>query len=185
MNKLSHKLIQKVKSHVAKGGIIAYPTESCYGFGCNPFNYKAIDKVIKLKGRSKSKGLIVIAGNKRELDNLILPLSQDDYKEIANYWPGPFSLVLPVKPKVPANLTGRHKKVAVRVTKHKLVAKLCNSLKMPLVSTSANSSGFRAIKNYRECLRKFGSQVMVLPGLTNFAKRPSTIIDWETKKHLR
>jgi L-threonylcarbamoyladenylate synthase len=56
---------------------------------------------------------------------------------------------------------------------------------MPLVSTSANCSKIRPAKTYRECLRMFGDEVLVLPGLTSFAKRPSTVIDLETKRILR
>ena len=87
--------------------------------------------------------------------------------------------------KVPQNLIGKHKKIAVRVTRHKMVGQLCNYLNMPLVSTSANKSGRRSISNYRDCKRIFGQSVLVLPGITNFAKRPSTIIDWQTKQVLR
>jgi len=185
MYRYSSELLLKVKNHIKNGGIIAYPTESCYGFGCDPFNYTAINKIINLKGRSKTKGLIVIAGSQKHLSGLIMPLSEKDKNEIKNYWPGPFSLILPVTKKVPQNLIGKHRKIAVRVTRHQLVQQLCNSLNMPLVSTSANKSGCRSIKTYRECIRQFGKDVMVLPGNTNFAKKPSTIIDWETKRQLR
>ncbi|MEN9946001.1 MAG: hypothetical protein RLZZ293_387 [Pseudomonadota bacterium] len=179
-------LLKQIAQHLANGGVIAYPTESCYGFGCDPFNYKAINQVIYIKGRSKTKGLIVIAGEQKQLKRLIKPLNHQDQQLInQNYWPGFFSIILPVSKQVPTNLTGKHRKVAVRVTKHKLVRQICNQLNSPLVSTSANKSGYYAIKNYRDCLRQFGQQVMVLPGKIGFAKRPSTIIDWQTKQILR
>lgn len=182
----SKELLNKVKRHLKRGGVIAYPTESCYGFGCDPFNYKAIDKLIKIKQRTKDKGLIVIAGSIKQLQPLIKPLSNSDIDKIGRrYWPGPYSLILPVKPNMPSNLTGCHSKLAVRVSKHKLVQQLCSSLKQAIVSTSANKSGCPAIKSYRECQRQFGNQVMILPGLIGFAKKPSTIIDWETQKVLR
>lgn len=186
MNKYySTELLAKVSQHLANGGVIAYPTESCYGLGCNPFNRQAIDKIFKLKRRSKKKGLIVIAGNITQLKNLIMPLTIADKQELSKYWPGAFSLILPVTDKVPHNLIGHNYKIAVRVTQHNLVKQLCNSLNLPLVSTSANRSGHKSIRNYRECVRQFGNQVMVLPGLTNFAKKPSTIIDWATRQILR
>lgn len=181
----SNRLLEQVKQHLKQGGIIAYPTESCYGLGCDPFNYKAISKLIRLKGRANNKGLIVIASNLSQLHNLIKPLSLDDLNKLKTYWPGFYSIILPVKANVPSNLTGKHRKIAVRITKHELVRQLCDSINMSLVSTSANYSGQCSIKTYKKCLSQFGSQVMVLPGNTSFAKCPSTIIDWETKKVLR
>ncbi len=185
MYRYPSQLLKRVKRHIASGGIIAYPTESCFGLGCDPFNYKAVAKVIKLKGRSKAKGLIAIAGKEKQLGKLILPLNKEAKQELSQYWPGPFSIILPVTSKVPQNLIGKHEKIAVRVTRHKMVGQLCNYLNMPLVSTSANKSGCRSIRNYRDCKRIFGQSVFVLPGITNFAKRPSTIIDWQTKQVLR
>jgi len=181
----SNRLLIKVRKHIKAGGVIAYPTESCYGFGCDPFNRKAIDKIIKVKGRSKTKGLIVIAGDLKQLEKLILPLTRNDLQEVSQYWPGPYSLILPVTRKVPRNLIGVHPRIAVRVSKHYLVRQLCDRLNLPLVSTSANKSGFKSIRTYRECKRQFGKKVMVLPGLTSFAKKPSTIIDWKSRKRLR
>lgn len=183
----STNLLAKVRAHIKNGGLIAYPTESCYGIGCDPFNRIAIDRVIQIKGRKRSKGLIVIAGSQKQLKDLLSKeaLSDSINDKFDDYWPGPYSLILPVSNKVPNNLTGKHAKIAVRVTRHKLVQQLSQHLNLPLVSTSANRSGFKSIRTYRECKRQFGKKLMVLPGITNFSKKPSTIIDWETKKVLR
>ena len=178
-------LLRKVKKHLQQGGVIAYPTESCYGLGCDPFNYQAINRVIRLKGRSKNKGLIVIAAKFAQLKHLIQPLTDKEIIALKEFWPGFYSIILPVRQELPANLTGIHHKLAVRLSKHQGVTQLCNFLAMPLVSTSANKSGCRSIRDYRECKRQFGRQVMVLPGVTGFAKKPSTIIDWHTRQKLR
>lgn len=178
-------LLKRVRHHLRQGGIIAYPTESCYGFGCDPFNYRAITKIINLKGRSKTKGLIVIAGTLSQLHKLLRPLPATDYPKLNEYWPGFYSLLLPVTNKAPRNLIGQHTKIAVRVSQHPLVRQLCQTLHLPLVSTSANKSGCRTLKTQRECIQRFGQQVLVLPGLTSFAKKPSTIIDWPSRQILR
>jgi L-threonylcarbamoyladenylate synthase len=186
MRAYSSQQLRQVKHHLNKGGVVAYPTESCYGFGCDPYNYRAINKVIRLKERAQTKGLIVIAGRIAQIKPLIQPLSTADKQTIlAKYWPGFYSLLMPITHKVLPNLRGQHSKLAVRVSRHTLVQQLCNFLNIPLVSTSANKSGHISIKSYRECQRLFGKQVMVLPGLTNFAKKPSKIMDWQTKQILR
>ncbi len=179
-------LLKKIKTHIVNGGVIAYPTESCYGLGCNPFDYKAVDKIIKIKERDPSKGMIVIASKQKQLEKLIQPIKLIDQLEIDKYWPGFITLVLPANLKnVPSNLLGKNKELAVRVSKHKYVIELCNYLNMPLVSTSANKSGHKPIKTYADCQKQFNHSVMVLPGLIGYAQNPSTIIDWQTRQILR
>lgn len=183
MNYIGYQQVKKIQQHLKNGGVIAYATESCYGFGCDPFNYNAINKLLKIKQRPKTKGMIVISGNKKILTRIVA--CDLNNPEFDRYWPGSYSIILPTKDVVPKNLVGKHTKIAVRLTKHKQIIQLSQYLHIPLVSTSANKSGMKAIKNYRECVNKFGKQVMVIKGITNFAKRPSTIIDWETKNILR
>lgn len=178
-------LLNKVKAHIKAGGLIAYPTESCFGIGCNPFNRKAINRIIKIKKRDKNKGMIVVAGKIGHLDRLIKPLSNNDFEYLNCFWPGHYSFILPTKRNVPVNLTGKHNKIAVRVSSHKLIQQLCSYLAIPLVSTSANKSGFRSIKNNKECLKQFGKSILILPGNIGFAKNPSTIIDLVTKQVIR
>ena len=178
-------LLKRVAQHIKSGGVIAYPTESCFGLGCSAQNYKAIKQILKLKQRSKTKGLIVIAGKFAQLEGLVEPFNNQQLHYINQYWPGPYSFIVKVKPRLPRNLTGKHDKLAVRVTAHQQVKQLCGFLDMALVSTSANKSGLQAIKGYRECIRQFGKQVMVLPGTTLGAKKPSTIIDLKTRRILR
>lgn len=183
MRGYSVNLLRHVRNHLKNGGIIAYPTEHCYGIGCDPYNYKAIDKIIRLKQRDKNKGLIVIAGNIKQLQNLVVTPTSS---ELADYWPGGYTLLLPTNnDQLPKNLAGRHPKLAVRVTKHMGVIQLCGFLESALVSTSANYSGFNPAKNLSACVRQFGSKLMILPGMTNNAKRPSIIMDWSSKKILR
>ena len=57
----------RIRKHLQRGGVIAYPTESCYGLGCDPMNPHAVRRVLKLKKRSTSKGLILIAADIRQL----------------------------------------------------------------------------------------------------------------------
>lgn len=183
MKYIKYNQLIKIKQHLKLGGVVAYATESCFGFGCDPFNYKAIVKILKIKQRSKTKGMIMIAGNRKQVRDII---DVDIYSsQFDKYWPGQNSIVLPYKKKLPSNLTGAHKSIAVRITSHKQVIQLTRFLQKPLVSTSANVSGMKSIRSYRECVKQFGKMVLVIDGLTNFAKKPSTIIDLKTNKIIR
>ncbi|MEN9391475.1 MAG: hypothetical protein RL017_773 [Pseudomonadota bacterium] len=184
MRGYSQLQLKKIRQHIKNGGLIAYPTEHCYGLGCDPFNRKALRALIKLKGRNPKKGFIVIASNVQQLkDIVVMPTNTNEFNAV---WPGPVTLLLEAQQqKTPVILRGKHSTIAVRVTKHKLVIQLCNFINSPLVSTSANFSGLKPSKTYKNCLQQLGRRVMVLPGLTNFAPKPSTIIDWHSKKRLR
>ena len=185
MFKYKYGLLQTINKHIKRGGIIAYPTESCYGFGCDPFNYKALKKILHLKGRTRIKGMICIAGNIAQINKLVTKLTAEELQQIKKYWPGFYSLILPSNAHVLKLLVGHHEKIAIRVSAHNEVKQLCDYLGIALVSTSANKSGHKSIKSYRECVRQFGSNVMVLPGMIGFAKHPSTIIDFKTMQKIR
>jgi L-threonylcarbamoyladenylate synthase len=181
-----HGLLKKAQAHLKKGGVIAYATESCFGLGCDPHNYKAINKILKLKVRSKTKGLIVVASKIEHTKQLIKPLNNNTKNKIINYWPGPYSLILDAKNNINRNLIGNHKGIAIRVSKSNSVQQLCDFIDMPIVSTSANKAKHLSIKTTRLCNKKFANLgVLVLPGLIDGAKSPSTIINLKTNQILR
>jgi len=167
---------------IRQGGIVAYPTESCYGLGCHPGNRKAIQKLMRLKKRPQHKGLILIAANFEQLRPYVAHITED----ILDTWPGPNTWLLPHTSRVPVSILGRHPRVAVRVTSHTIAAALCRAAGTALISTSANRSGKRSIKNYREALRQFHQSVdFILPGRIGKYKKPSTIIDAITRDVIR
>lgn len=169
-----------IRAHLARGGVIAYPTESCYGLGCDPRNYRAVRKLLRIKGRPAAKGLILIASEFSQLAPYLAPLSGPALASLADVWPGPTTLLLPAARRTPRWLTGGHDTLAVRVTGHREAARLCHALDMALVSTSANRSGRRPLKTAAACRRAFGRRVLVVPGRVGKRKRPSRIIDWRT-----
>ena len=125
------------------GGVIAYPTEAVWGLGCDPFNEAAVTRLLAIKQRDVAKGLILIAGDRAQLANLLdwdrLPRDRADIVDAS--WPGPNTWIVPATARVPRRITGDHTGVAVRISAHPLVAALCENFGGPLVSTSANLSG--------------------------------------------
>jgi L-threonylcarbamoyladenylate synthase len=166
-----------LRAYLARGGVIAYPTESCYGLGCDPRNARAVARILRLKGRPRSKGLILIASGFAQLAPYLAPVGPELSSRFGEWWPGPYTLLLPAAADCPHWLTGRHAKLAVRVTAHGEAARLCRALDMALVSTSANLAGKVMLKTARDCRRAFGRQVLVLDGRIGKRRRPSTIID--------
>ncbi|EGZ51235.1 L-threonylcarbamoyladenylate synthase [Neisseria wadsworthii] len=177
---------RRLSSHLKRGGLVAYPTESCYGLGCLPQNVRALQKLVRLKKRPQHKGMIVIGDGLPRLLPLLKGLSEKEQHSIAAAWPAPLTYLLPVSSKAPVMLRGKGRsKLAVRVPAHQGARALCRALRTPLVSTSCNKAGKRPCKTEREVRRQFGRQVAIIGGRCGGAKTPSRIVDWESGKRLR
>jgi L-threonylcarbamoyladenylate synthase len=169
--------IRRIRAFLKRGGVIAYPTESCFGLGCDPRNARGVARILRLKGRPRVKGLILVGSDCRQFLAYLAPIPDEISRRFSDWWPGPNTLLLQKGRRAPRWLTGRHEKMAVRVTAHPETARLCHWLGMPLVSTSANRAGRRSIKTAKECRRQFGAKVLVLDGHIGRRSRPSTILD--------
>lgn len=172
-----------LKAHLRAGGIIAYATESCYGLGCDARNRRAVDRLCRLKGRPRSKGLILIADRFERLEPYLLPVPQAEQERLFAPWPGPHTWLLPARRR--RWLTGRHATLAVRVTAHPGAAALCRQLGMALVSTSANKSGGVPAKSARQVGAVFGHNIRVVAGRIGGRKRPSVVVDFASGKIYR
>ena len=183
---LPHHTPSALRRHIRRGGLIAYPTESCYGLGCLPTHTKALKKLIRLKRRPQHKGMIVIGDKLDRLLPLLQPLGETDRRLLESQWPARKTFLLPAADRIPALLRGRsRRKLAVRVPDHPGARNLCRLLGQPLVSTSCNKAGKRPCRNQREARRQFGRHVLIIGGRCGGAKKPSLIIDWENGRQLR
>ena len=165
-----------------RGGIVAYATESVYGLGCDPGNRDAVMRLLRIKHRTPAKGLILIAADIEQL----MPWVEEIPARVRATWPGAHTWLVKPRPGVPYWITGRHTRIAVRVTAVASVRALCLAAGMALVSTSANRSGQVPARSYREVLRRFGSEVdFVLPGRVDGHRQPTSITDADSGKIIR
>ncbi|MDP2787836.1 MAG: L-threonylcarbamoyladenylate synthase [Pseudomonadota bacterium] len=177
--------IRRLRVFLKRGGVIAYPTESCYGLGCDPANRRAVQRILRLKRRPQSKGLILIGADIRQFKRYLATIPDDIAARLNEWWPGPNTLLLPASRHCPRWLTGGHDTLAVRISAHPVCSHLCSALDMALVSTSANRAGMRPIKDAKTCGKVFGKQVLTLRGQIGQRKRPSRIIDPRSGKTFR
>ncbi len=177
--------LQRLRIHFRHGGLIAYPTESCFGLGCDPRNPRAVRRLLRLKARPQAKGLILIAAAARQLHGYIAPLGEAQRRQVEATWPGPNTWLIPAGPKAGRWLRGKHPALAVRVTAHPGAAALCRVLGSALVSTSANLAGHRPLKTAAACRKAFGEQVLVVPGRIGGSRKPSTIRDLASGRVIR
>jgi L-threonylcarbamoyladenylate synthase len=170
--------IRRLKAHLKRGGLIAYPTESCYGLGCDPDNRKAVQRILKLKQRPQRKGLILIASHFQQVARYLQAITPEEQIKLQCDGEQAVTYLMPVKPSCSRWLRGEHDTLAVRLIAHSFAKQLCRSAGSALVSTSANRSGQRPAKTFAQCQRLFGKEVWVLPGRVGKRKQPSTIQAW-------
>ncbi len=138
-------------SVLKQGGVIAYPTETVYGFGCDPRNAKALARIFRIKGREKGKPVLLVASSLAQAKRVAQ--IRGVARSLANeFWPGPLTLVLPSHEK----MMGR-KDVAIRVSSDSFVQELARRFQFPIVSTSANRSGEPAARSAKTIIQTFGS----------------------------
>ncbi len=133
-------------AHIIKnGGIIAYPTDTIYGLGCDPYNIDAVEQLNIIKRRPSNKQFILLAGHVNQVKDLLLIDQNDQIKITKNT--EPTSWVVNASPTAPEWLTDDNNALTIRISKNDTVRKLCEALGHAIISTSANLSGKRPAEN--------------------------------------
>ena len=149
-------------------------------------NENAVKRILEIKKRSWSQGLIVIAADIRQLAGLVNISRSDILHEPLLSWPGPHTWLLPALPRAPKWICGEHQAVAVRITAHPIALRLCRQFRSALVSTSANRSGRPALRSFRQVSNEFTGQLdFILAGSVGKLTEPSSIRDAESGRWLR
>ncbi len=169
------------------GGVIAYPTEAVWGLGCDPNNAAAIERLLLLKRRPREKGLILVAANQEQIAPLLAPLSTSQRAQLDATWPGPITWLIPDTNQLFSSwVRGDHASVAIRVSAHPVVQRLCLAYGGPVVSTSANTAGEPEIRDRSELEAVFGDTIDgVVSGSLGNAAGVSEIRDLLTGAVLR
>jgi L-threonylcarbamoyladenylate synthase len=171
-------------------GVIAYPTESVFGLGCDPDCEAAIQKILLLKQRPAHKGLILIAASIEQLEKYadFSLLTDTQLTEIKKTWPGPTTWIVPCQKNLSKLISGDFDSVAVRVTAHPIVRQICLAFAKPIISTSANLSGLEAALNSQQINNMFKNNpllTLVIDAPVSGLSTPTQIFDASTGKRLR
>lgn len=182
---ISEWQLRRATETLFAGGLLAYPTETVYGLGCDPDDDIAIIELLMLKQRPVSKGLILVAADFNQLQDYIQPLSPEQLKLCEQHWPGPVTLVLPASEEVSPLLTGGRETIAVRVSAHPIVQSICEAFGGPVVSTSANVTRLRPARNVHQVRWQLPEVDYVMAGHCDPDASPSRIIDATSGEVLR
>src|SRR5437660_143610 len=160
---------------VHEGGLIAYPTDTVYGLGCNPFDADAVDRLVKAKERVKGS-LPVLVSSLAEAERI------GEINEVAaalasKFWPGPLTLVVRMRSNLPATVTGGSQLVGLRIPNHETARTLIQESGGAIIGTSANISGHRSLTTAQDVLRELKGRIdLVLDGGPTPLARESTVL---------
>ena len=167
--------INKIVNAYENGQIIAYPTDTVYGIGCNPFNKDSVSKIYDIKNREGEKRFPILGFSKKELEKIV------EFNTIAEkisekFWPGQITMLLPIRKEITQRISNNGK-LAVRVPNNECVLSILEKCKL-IVGTSANISGEKSILDSNECKTKLPEIDILVNGGKITSLGESTIIDF-------
>jgi tRNA threonylcarbamoyl adenosine modification protein (Sua5/YciO/YrdC/YwlC family) len=130
------RLIRKVVEVLKNDGIIAYPTDTYYGIGCDIMNKKAIEKIYLLKQRDKKRPFSFICSGLKNISDYA-KVSNYSYKTMKRLLPGPYTFILEGSKLVPKIMLTNRKTAGIRVPNNKICLALVEELGNPIITTSA------------------------------------------------
>src|SRR5688500_924322 len=169
-------------AYLQSGGVLAYPTETVYGFG-GAGDHDSVERLVKLKRRPPAKPFLLLIAGSEMLGRLGLHLTSSAARIAARHWPGPVTLVLPGgENRVPSRLRGPEGGVAVRWTPHAGLTRLIRAYGEPITSTSANRPGVPPATSASEIVEQWGAALSrgllrTLDAGRLTEPRPSTVVD--------
>ncbi len=171
-----------VIQHLTNRGVLAYPTETVYGFG-TAVDHESVETLVRMKSRPPGKPFLMLIGDPSQIARLDLHLPTYAAHLSARFWPGPLTLVLRGgEGRVPARLRGPEGGVAVRWTPHLGLRRLLSAYGEPITSTSANRPGVppamvasEIVEQWTEAIHR--GQLHVLDGGRLSPSQSSTVVD--------
>ena len=151
----SVEAIERAAQVLRQGGVLAYPTETVYGLGVDPFREEALERLFHLKGRPREMPVSVLVRDEGMMREVAREIPPRALALIKAFLPGPLTLVLPAQPGLPARLTAGTGKIGVRISHHPLVENLFRLYSFPVTTTSANPSGRAAARTGAEVAAYF------------------------------
>ncbi|NNC22931.1 L-threonylcarbamoyladenylate synthase [Salinisphaera sp. USBA-960] len=160
------------------GGVVSHATEGVWGLACDPTNETAIKRILTLKQRAPTRGLIIVAAEPEAVAARVAANAADAWSRATATWPGHTTWLLPAANHNGFYLTGGGDRIALRITAHPLCRALARASGGAIVSTSANPAGRPAPVSSWRVRRYFGQRLdYILGGHCSHPGQPSTIRD--------
>jgi len=174
----SQQTYTRAAETIARGGIIAFRTDTFYGLGANPLNRSAVQRIRQLKGREATKPILVVVSDIDQIERFISVRSRAFEALAERFWPGALTLIGQASPQVPDEVTADTGTIGVRLPDDDKVRALARACGGALTATSANPSGAEPARTAEEVASYFAAAVdLIVDGGQARIDRPSTVVD--------
>jgi tRNA threonylcarbamoyl adenosine modification protein (Sua5/YciO/YrdC/YwlC family) len=167
--------IKRAAELLEGGAVIAYPTDTVYGLGCDLMQKQAIERLYQIKGMQRDKTLAFICPDLSDIARYAI-VENATYRVLRRFLPGPYCFILQATREVPKMVQTRQKTVGIRVPDHPVTLALVRELGRPLISTTASRPGEEPMIDPWEINQEFPALDLVLDGGVG-GTVPTTIVD--------
>jgi tRNA threonylcarbamoyl adenosine modification protein (Sua5/YciO/YrdC/YwlC family) len=171
------KKVKIVIETLEQGGVIAYPTDTVYGLGCDIFNKKAVEKIYQIKKRTKKTPLSIMCSDFKQA-SLYAKIPDYVFKLMKKNLPGPFTMILTAKNKTPRNFLSKNKTVGIRIPDNNFCLKTTELFNRPIITTSLNLSGEKILVSPTELSKELTNKIDLIIDGGPLTGDSSTIIDF-------
>lgn len=172
------RLINKIAAILREGGLIAYPTDTFYGIGCDIMNKHAIEKIYSLKQRNKSQPFSFICADLKNISQYA-KVSNYAYKTMKRLLPGPYTFILTGSKLVPKIMLTKRKTAGIRVPANNICLALVSALGNPIISTSATTPDGDVFHDASFIHDHFGSRLDAVIDGGPVSGMPSSVVSLE------
>ncbi|MBF0225655.1 MAG: threonylcarbamoyl-AMP synthase [Desulfobacterales bacterium] len=169
------RLIDKTVATLKKGGIIAYPTDTYYGIGCDIMSKKAIETIYQLKRRNLSQPFSFICSDLKDISKYA-KVSNYAYKTMKRLLPGPYTFILEGSKLVPKIMLTKRKTAGIRVPDNLICFSIVNGLQNPIISTSATKEDGTILNDPYFIDEYFGNRIDIVIDGGPVPSEPSSVI---------
>lgn len=168
--------IQRVVQILNQGGVIAYPTDTVYGLGCDIGNKQAIDRLYQMKGMDRDHPLAFICPDLSDIAKYAV-VENAVYRVLKRFLPGPYCFILQATREVPKMVQTRQKTVGIRVPDHPVTIAIVRELGRPLISSTACLPGEDPFVDPWEIDQQWSALDMVIDVGDQSGTVPTTVVD--------
>lgn len=172
------RLIDKAREFLSHGGVIIYPTDTVYAYGCDIKDKRAIERIYRIKKIPRNKPLSFIFSDISELHEYVRNISDPAFKIMKKALPGPYTFIFKASKLVPKVAITNQKTIGVRIPLNNVALDLVRALGRPIISASVNTSGGSYIVEPNDLEKVYRNEVDLVIDCGPKLSEPSTVVDF-------
>lgn len=175
------RLIEKAADIIEDGGVIIYPTDTVYAYGCDIKNKKAIERIYRIKKIDNKKPLSFIFPEISWINEYVKNVSDPAFKFMKKNLPGPYTFIFQASNMIPKMLVTRQKTIGVRIPDNNIALDLTKALGRPFLSASVNTVDGEYIIEPEDLEKVYSNEVDLIIDAGPKLSEPSTVIDFSSR----